>query len=148
MAAGYLERTYVDPTLPRIAGATLDGSLLWHATALTSAKFTASSVVNESTLTGVSGSFSRDVNVQVDHAFRRWLIGTAKLGYGQDDYVGEQRIDNRYFASIGATYKFNRELWLKGELRHDWLNSSQPNASIRRRRSARLAIAALTQRKV
>jgi hypothetical protein len=129
MAAGYLERTYIDPTLPRIAGATLDGSLLWQATALTSAKFTASSVVNESTLTDVSGSFSRDVNVQVDHAFRRWLIGTAKLGYGQDDYVGEQRIDNRYFASIGATYKFNRDLWLKGELRHDWLNSSQPNAS-------------------
>jgi hypothetical protein len=129
MAAGYLERTYVDPTLPRIAGVTLDGSLLWQATALTSAKFTASSVVNESTLTGVSGSFSRDVNVQVDHAFRLWLIATAKLGYGQDDYVGEQRIDNRCFAAIGATYKFTREFWLKVELRHDWLSSSQPNAS-------------------
>jgi hypothetical protein len=129
MAAGYLERTYVDPTLPRIAGATLTGSLLWQATALTSAKFTASSVVNESTLTGVSGSFSRDVNLQVDHAFRRWLIATGKLGYGQDDYVGEQRVDNRYFAAIGATYKFNRVVWLKGEIRHDWLRSTAPNAS-------------------
>jgi hypothetical protein len=129
MAAGYLERTYVDPTLPRIAGATLDGSLLWQATALTSAKFTASSVVNESVLTGVSGSFSRDVNVQVDHAFRRWLIATAKLGYGHDDYVGLGRLDDRYFAAIGATYKFTRDLWLKGELRHDWLNSTEANTS-------------------
>jgi len=129
MAAGYLERTYVDPTLPNIAGATLDGSLTWQATALTTAKFSASSLVNESTITGVSGSFSRDVNVQVDHAFRRWLVATAKLGYGQDNYVGEQRIDNRYFASIGTTYKFSRELWLKGEVRQDWLNSTAPNAS-------------------
>ena len=129
MAAGYLERTYVDPTLPRIAGATLDGSLTWQATALTTAKFSATSIVNESTITGVSGSFSRDVNVQVDHAFRRYLIATAKLGYGQDNYVGENRIDNRYFAAIGGTYKFSREIWLKGELRKDWLNSSAPNAS-------------------
>jgi hypothetical protein len=129
MAAGYLERTYVDQTLPRIAGATLDGALTWQATALTTARFAATSVVNESTITGVSGSFSRDVNVQVDHAFRRYLIATAKLGYGQDDYVGENRVDNRYFASIGATYKFSRELWLKGELRKDWLNSTTPNAS-------------------
>jgi hypothetical protein len=129
MAVGYLERLYVDPTLPRIAGVTLDGSLIWQATALTTAKFTASSVVNESTVTGVSGSFSRDVNVQVDHAFRRWLIATAKLGYGQDDYVGEDRVDHRTFASIGATYKFSRELWLKGELRHDWMHSTAPNAS-------------------
>ena len=129
MAAGYLERTYVDPTLSRIAGATLDGSLTWQATALTTAKFTALSVVNESALTGVSGAFSRDVNVQVDHAFRRYLIATVKLGYGQDDYVGEQRVDNRYFAAIGGTYKFSREVWLKGELRQDWLNSTAPNAS-------------------
>ena len=129
MAAGYLERTYVDPTLPRIAGPTLDGSLTWYATALTTAKFTASSVVTESVLTGVSGAFSRDVNVQVDHAFRRYLIATAKLGYGHDDYVGLGRVDDRYFASIGATYKFTREIWLKGELRHDWLNSTEANTS-------------------
>jgi len=129
MAAGYLERTYVDPTMPRVAGATLDGSLTWQATALTTAKFNALSVVNESALTDVSGAFSRDVNVQVDHALRRYLIATVKLGYGQDDYIGEQRVDNRYFASIGFTYKFSREVWLKGELRQDWLNSSAPNAS-------------------
>ena len=129
MAAGYLERTYVDPTMPRVAGATLDGSLTWQATALTTAKFNALSVVNESALTGVSGAFSRDVNVQVDHALRRYLIATVKLGYGQDDYIGEQRVDNRYFGSIGGTYKFSREVWLKGELRQDWLNSSAPNAS-------------------
>jgi hypothetical protein len=129
MAIGYLERTYVDPTLPRIAGLTLDGVLTWQATALTTAKFTASSVVNESVLTGVSGSFSRDVNLQVDHAFRRYLIATLKLGYGQDDYAGLSRTDNRYFVSGGLTYKFTRELQLRGEVRHDWTNSTAPDVA-------------------
>jgi hypothetical protein len=124
MAVGYLERTYQDPTLPKLSGAIADGALIWRATALTTAKLTASSQVSESTVPGVSGEFSRDVALQVDHALRLWLIGTLKAGYGQDNYVGEGRLDNRYFASVGLTYKLNRGLWLKGELRQDWLNSN------------------------
>jgi hypothetical protein len=68
----------------------------------------------------------RDINIEVDHAFRTWLIGTAQVGYGRDEYVGEARDDNRYFASIGAFYKLNREMQLKAQLRHDWLTSTQP----------------------
>ncbi len=75
-------------------------------------------------LPGVSGALRRDVGLQVDHAFRRWLIGTVKVGYGQDDYVGLDRLNQR--TSLGAmiTYKFSRELWLKGEYRHEWLRSN------------------------
>ena len=76
MAIGYLDRTYQDPTLPKLSGLIADGALIWQATALTTAKLTASSLVSESTVPGVSGELSRDVAIQVDHAFRRWLIGT------------------------------------------------------------------------
>jgi hypothetical protein len=125
MAAGYMERVYHDPTLSNIGGATLDGSLIWQATPLTTAKLTAASAVNESILQGVSGAFSRDFSLQVDHAFRSWLIGTLKAGYGLDEYVGMARDDNRYFVSGGLTYKMNRDIQLKGEVRHDWLTSTQ-----------------------
>jgi hypothetical protein len=125
MAVGYMERDYHDPTLPNISGVTLDGSLIWQATALTTAKFTAASAVNESILQDVSGAFSRDFNIEVDHAFRSWLIGTLKAGYGLDDYVGMARDDSRYFVSGGFTYKMNRDIQLKGEVRHDWLTSTQ-----------------------
>jgi hypothetical protein len=124
MAIGYLDRTYQDPTLPKVSGLIADGALIWRATALTTATLTAASQVSESTVVGVSGELSRDIGVQVDHAFRRWLIGTLKLGYGQDDYVGDGRLDNRYFASVGMTYKLNREIWLLTELREDRLNSN------------------------
>jgi hypothetical protein len=122
-AAGYGLRDYIAP-LQNVGGFVADGSLIWQASALTSAKLTASSVINESIAENVSAAFSRDVSVQVDHAFRRWLIGTVKAGYGQDDYVGIDRFDNRWFASIGFTYKFNRMMALHGELRQDWLTST------------------------
>ena len=128
-AVGYLDRTYQDPTLPKVSGLIADGALIWQATALTTAKLTAASQVSESTVPGVSGELSRDVGLQVDHAFRRWLIGTLKFGYGQDIYVGEGRLDNRYFASVGMTYKLNRDIWLRTEVREDRLNSNFSGAS-------------------
>jgi hypothetical protein len=129
MAIGYLDRTYQDPTLPKLSGLIADGLLLWQATALTSAKLTAASLVTESTVPGVSGELSRDVAIEVDHAFRRWLIGTLQVGYGQDNYVGEGRLDNRYFASVGMIYKLNRDIWLKTEVRQNWLQSNFSGAS-------------------
>ena len=101
----------------------------WQATALTSAKLTAASLVSESTVFGVSGELSRDVAIEVDHAFRRWLVGTLQVGYGQDNYVGEGRLDNRYFASVGMIYKLNRDIWLKTEVRENWLSSNFSGAS-------------------
>jgi hypothetical protein len=126
MAIGYVERDYQDPTLPNISGVIGDGALIWQATPLTTAKLTATSQVYETVVDGASGEFSRDVNLQVDHAFRTWLIGTWKAGYGNDNYVGSGLTDNRYFTSIGLTYKFTRELQMRTELRQDWQTASQP----------------------
>jgi hypothetical protein len=81
--------------------------------------------VYESTLQGVSGSFSHDVSVEVDHALRRWLIATGTFGYGHDDYVGEGRQDDRYYGIAGLIYKLNPLVQIKGQLRHDWLTSTQ-----------------------
>ena len=122
-------RHYQDPTLPKIAGLTVDGSLTWVASALTTAKLTAVTRADESRVLGVSGVFTREVTLQVDHAFRRWLIATGKVLYGNDDYVGSDRDDNRYSASAALTYKLTRELWLKSEYRHDWLRSSVAGAN-------------------
>ena len=124
LALGYLTRQYKD--LPDLGGPTFDASLVYAATALTTFTATASSTVNEVTVPGVSGDLSRTVALQVDHAFRRWLLGTAKIGFGIDEYVGLPRTDHSWFASLGLIYKLNRDIWLKGEIRRDWLASSAP----------------------
>jgi hypothetical protein len=127
VALGYLSRVYRDPTLPDVRGPAVDGSLLLILTPLTSAKLTATSVINESVLAGVSGVLQRDSQLSVDHALRRWLIATLRFGYGLDDYAGSAREDRRYLASLALTYKLSRAVQLKGELQEVWLCSSEPH---------------------
>lgn len=126
MAGGYVERAYRDLTLPDVSGFIADGSLIWQATALTTAKLTAASQVYETIVAGASGEFSRDLNLQVDHAFLRSLIGTLRVGYGTDDYVGSALRDSRYFVSVGMTYKLTREIQIRGEVREDWQLATEP----------------------
>ena len=79
----------------------------------------------------MSGALRRDVGVQVDHALRRWLIWTVRAGYGFDDYVSDpwhatasERADKRMSLGTALTYKFSRELSIKGEYRYDQLRSN------------------------
>jgi hypothetical protein len=124
VAVGYTQRIYQDPRLTPIKGLVGDASLIWTANALTKVTLTGKSAVGEVIVPGVSGALYRDVGLQLDHSFRDWLIGTVKLGFGLDDYVGYDREDHRYSAGIGLTYKLNRTTQLKGEVRQDWLHSN------------------------
>jgi hypothetical protein len=123
ISAGMTQRRYQDARLKTLKGLVFDASLLWTVTPLTKLTFTAKSDVAESTLPGVSGTLIRDYGVQVDHEFRRWLIGTAKLGYGTAIYDGVNREDRTYTASAALTYKLTRDLHFKGEYRHEWVQS-------------------------
>lgn len=124
VAVGYTRRNYDDARLSQLSGLIGNASLVWTANALTTVKFTAASAIGESTVPGVSGSFYRDAGLQIDHSFRRWLIGSVKLGFGLDDYVGLSREDKRFSAGAGLTYKLNRTTQIKGEFRQDWLRSN------------------------
>lgn len=147
IALGYTRRTYEDPRLDKLAGLIGNASLIWTANALTTVKLSANSTVGESTIAGVSGVLYRDVGLQVDHSFRRWLIGTVKFGFGLDTYTGANvdpasgivicdcvvstpggtaadRVDKRFSAGVGLTYKLNRSAQIKGEFRQDWLRSN------------------------
>ena len=126
MAVGWLDRVYQDPTLPIVSGPVANGTLLWQPTGLTTVKLTAVSQVYETIVDAASAEFSHDVNLEVDHAFRSWLIGIAKAGYGTDNYVGSTENDTRYFLSVGLTYIFTRELQVRGEVRQDWQSSATP----------------------
>ncbi|MDO9411749.1 MAG: outer membrane beta-barrel protein [Pseudolabrys sp.] len=146
VAVGYTKRNYDDPRLSQLSGLIGNASLVWTANSLTTVKLTAASVIGESTVPGVSGVFSRDVGLQIDHSFRRWLIGSVKFGAGFDSYKGTStagttvvicdcvvsvpgsttadREDKRFSAGLGLTYKLNRTTQLKGEVRQDWLRSN------------------------
>ena len=149
VSLGYTHRDYADARFGSAGGLIGDASLIWDADALNTVKLTASSTVEESSVAGVSGVFYRNVAAQYDHAYRRWLIGSLKLGLGVDTYNGgstssstttvsticgcvitvpgettPDRQDLIYTAGFGLTYKFSRELWLKGEFSQKWVRSN------------------------
>jgi hypothetical protein len=127
ISGGYLNRGYRDPTLPDINGLIADASLIWTATALTTVTLAAKSTSDESIVADVSGLLRRDFSLQVDHVFRRWLVGTFRTGMGIDTYQASvaSREDQRFFVAAALVYKLSREFQLKGEVRQDWLTSNQ-----------------------
>ncbi|WP_439575834.1 outer membrane beta-barrel protein [Phreatobacter sp.] len=124
IAAGYLLRRSAEPTFTDIRVPVLDASLIWTVTPLTTLRLTARSTVDESFTTGASGIQRHDLAVELEHAFRRWLTGTARLAYGQDRYAGTTRTDQRMIASVGLVYRASRNLQIRGELRREALMSS------------------------
>jgi hypothetical protein len=125
---GYTTRSYEDVRLQDAKGLLAAGSLIWRPTGLTTVTLGAQSSVDESTLPGVSGVITRSYNAQVEHAFRRYLIATLKAGYTTADYDGSDRFDKIYSVGGDLVYKFNRDLQLKAQLRHDWLTSTVDGA--------------------
>lgn len=149
VALGYAHRTYDDPRFAPINAPVFDASLVWIPDALNTVKLAASSSIGESTIPGVSGILYNNVSIQLDHAFRRWLIGSFKLGFEVDTYEGgsttsgsttttdicgcvittpgattPDRQDLIYTAGFGMTYKISRELWLKGDFLQKWTRSN------------------------
>ena len=98
--------------------------------ALTTVKFATDTQIAETTIPGSSGVLVHTYGVEVDHDFRRWLTAVGKFTYGTYDYQGQNRNDKTYSLESNLIYKLNRNIWIKGTLRHDILDSNQPGLKL------------------
>ena len=129
ISVGFAERDYADPRLERLQGLLTSASLTWAVTPLTTAKFISDTAIGETVLPGVSGVLTHTYTVEVDHDFRRWLTAIGKFSFGTLDYQGDGRSDKLYSVEGDLIYKLSRDIWLKGSLRHDVLNSNIAGSS-------------------
>ncbi|HEV3501411.1 MAG TPA: outer membrane beta-barrel protein [Bradyrhizobium sp.] len=129
ISVGYAARDYVDVRLNRLQGLLVASSLTWTATPLTSAKFYSDTSIGETTLPGVSGVLVHTYTAEVDHDFRRWLTAIGKFTFGTLDYQGDGRRDKIYSIEGDLVYKMTRNLWVKGTLRRDILDSNIAGSS-------------------
>ena len=129
VSIGYAARNYVDPRLNRLEGFLTTASLVWTVTPLTTAKFFTDTQLAETTVAGASGTLVRTYTIEVDHDFRRWLSAIGKFTVGTLDYQGYGRSDKTYSLEGDVIYKLTRNLWLKGTLRRDMLDSNVVGAS-------------------
>jgi hypothetical protein len=129
ISIGYAARNYIDPRLERLQGLLTSASLVWNATPLTTAKFFSDTQIAETTLPLTSGVLVHTYTFEVDHDFRRWLTAIGRFTYGTLDYQGDIRRDKTYSIEGDLVYKMTRNLWVKGTLRRDILDSNVPLGS-------------------
>ena len=121
---GYFSQEYDDATLNDIDGFGARAQVEWFPTQLTTVTVAGSRTIEESAAPGSAGYVSANASVKVDHELMRNVLLTGQVGVGNDDYEGITREDDRFNASLGATYLLNRYAGVTLAYSHMTMDSS------------------------
>jgi hypothetical protein len=134
ISAEYHERSYDDPFLPKASGWGAGASLTWMPTQLTTVRAAISSDIQETTYRYASGYLGKLFAIRVDHELLRDLQINARYSYRDNTYTltpdapSEARSRDKYWtAGVGATYFFNRSLYINASYDFSTLESNLPN---------------------
>jgi hypothetical protein len=96
---------------------------------LTTAKFFSDTTITETTLPGTSGVLTHIYNRRSRSRLPPLADRDRQVHLGRPRLSGQSRRDKIYTVSGEAIYKMNRNVWLRGTLRRDWLDSNLPGNS-------------------
>jgi hypothetical protein len=128
-SAGYAERHYADPRLVNLKGPTVDGSLIYTATPLTTVSLTASTFLSETTLPGATGAISRSLSLEVDHVFFKNFTVSGIATYQPNTYQGVAVNEAFTQFTLKGAYAVSREVSLIGSASRQNLTSSLAGSS-------------------
>jgi hypothetical protein len=117
---GYVSQSYDDARLAKIDGVNFGGTVTWNMTTLTTIKGFATRTVEETTLSGASGSLDTEIGASVDHELLRNVILSANASFLNTDYEGITREDDYMKLGIGGRYLVNRNLYVT--LKYNYLS--------------------------
>ncbi len=129
IAVGALRETFDDAALASMQTLTVDGSLTWKPTQLTTVRLTGSTMLRPTTDIASSGAVVYDGALDVSHAWRRNVTLNANGGVTHERFQGTGELKTTYRAGLGATWKMNRNMWLTAGYLHEWVDSSTAGAS-------------------
>jgi hypothetical protein len=124
MAIGVRQETFDDASLAALEALTVDGSLVWAPTELTTVTYTASTDISPSTSALSSGSVIYDGKVDLAYAYRRNMTADWTSEIRQERFQGTGQVDNTYRLGVGTVWKVNRNLQLTSGYVHEWLDST------------------------
>jgi len=128
-AVGYAEREYRDPRLPPVSTPTLDGSLAYTPSALTTMTLRMTTTINETTLQGASAQVTHALGFEIAHDLFRNLRVTPLGNFFENAYVGSSTVERGYTLGAKIDYKITRSIALKASYSHERLNSSAQNSN-------------------
>jgi hypothetical protein len=106
---GHLDRQFETP-LRDFSGFNYGATLKWSATPLTTVRFDAARVLNDTTVAGASVAADRSIGIGIDHELRRNVIVQASLARVDSEFVGIAREDESIEGRLGAIYLIDRNL--------------------------------------
>ena len=100
-SGGYVQRDYDDPRLVKLRGPTVDASLIWTASPLTTVTLRGGTTVNETTIANASGAISRKITGEISHALLRNVTLTGTASYQVTSYQGQNLNTSSAYSSTG-----------------------------------------------
>ena len=111
-----------------LGGPTIDAALIWTASPLTTVSLVGTTALNETTVTGSSGTLTRGVTLSVAHALMRNFTLTGAVSYQNADYQGTSQRETTWGASLKADYNLTRSVVIRSSFTHQRLQSSVPGS--------------------
>ncbi|WP_417493208.1 outer membrane beta-barrel protein [Maricaulis sp.] len=124
IAAGVLKQSYDDAVFTDIDGASVNAQVEWFPTALTTIEVSATRAPRESAITASAGYTETQISGRVDHELLRNLILSARVSFGDDEYSGIDRTDERFEAMASASWLMNRRVGVQASFTHLDVESS------------------------
>ncbi|MEQ8822785.1 MAG: outer membrane beta-barrel protein [Filomicrobium sp.] len=137
VSLGYATQDIEDPGLQDADGFIIDANLAYRFNGLTSFLLTASSDIDSVTQTSGSGAVVENVvGLEMRHAFRRYLIGSASIEGTRRDYAGIDVDESEFVFGLGLEYFLSREAVFFSNYEHtvsrsDFANSDFEEDEIR-----------------
>ena len=114
IGVGYLSNEYDDPLFVDVDGVSVDGSVQWFVSQLTTVGAAARRSVIDPGLVTTSAAVDTGVSVRADHELRRNVIINGVVRFTNFDFENIDRNDDRYSIGAGATWKLNPNIWIDG----------------------------------
>ena len=128
VAVRYDIRDFEDDDLKTIHAFGLDGELTWRPTRLTSVQWTATTAIDESAQTDVSGARRYEGTVAVNHALRENVTIGATAGIEFTDFIGSSQEELELTGGLSLSYIVRRELELLAGYTITGFESTLPGA--------------------
>lgn len=127
IAVGFLEDTKDSDVFADVDGLSVEATLQWFPTRLTTVTFDGGRSVIDPGLATAGSATATDFGVRVDHELRRnWLL-FAEGGLRTRDYEDIDRDDDLTDLRLGATYKLNKRIHLEAAVSRFDRDSNDPD---------------------
>lgn len=115
---GWGRQTPDDGRLAPVDAVLLDANLAWRWDGMTSLLIQAQTDIHDTTTAGSGGVVSHTAGVELRHAFRSYLIGSAGMLFSAREYASDPLEETELRTTLGAEYFVNREIILFGRYQH------------------------------